>query len=385
MVSLQARHSRLCARQGAWTPFDETVPGCTCPEGPAYYVVVREGAQAHKEAVGRDREQAEFALGRVAAALEDGEFRPRPEIGFAEWGARWLVSLERKPSTVSSYRSTIAHAGEAFGGRRVRRLGAEDVARFNRLLRERGCSSSTRAKHLRVLGACLQAAVFYRYADSNPVRELPPAQRPRPERKEAAYFENDELPRLFARLTHEPYRTLCLVALKTGMRQGELLALSWNDVDLENAVVRVRRSFTGGEVGTPKNRERRDVDLISDVVGLLARRRSECSNSDAGESLVFHTEDNPGFLSPTIVLRRQLYPAMVAAGIPRVGPTQEKRTFHSLRHTFAKRALERGAQIRWLSRHLGHSSLKVTTDIYGHWERAERKLQAAKMEDAFPV
>jgi integrase len=58
---------------------------------------------------------------------------------------------------------------------------------------------------------------------------------------------------------------------------------------------------------------------------------------------------------------------------------------HSLRHTFAKRALERGAQITWLSRHLGHSSLKVTTDIYGHWERAERKLQAAKMEDAFPV
>jgi integrase len=104
-----------------------------------------------------------------------------------------------------------------------------------------------------------------------------------------------------------------------------------------------------------------------------------------GESLVFHTEDKCGFLSPTIVLRPQLYPAMVTAGIPRIGPTQEKRTFHSLRHTFAKRALERGAQITWLSRHLGHSSLKVTTDIYGHWERAERKLQAAKMEDAFPV
>ena len=69
----------------------------------------------------------------------------------------------------------------------------------------------------------------------------------------------------------------------------------------------------------------------------------------------------------------------------RVGPTQERRTFHSFRHTFAKRALESGAQITWLSRHLGHSSLKVTTDIYGHWERAERKLQAAKMEGVFPV
>jgi integrase len=283
---------------------------------------------------------------------------------------RWS---ERKPSTVGSYRSTIAHATETFGGRRVRRIGPEDIARFNAILRERGCSPSTRAKHLRVLGACLQAAVYYRYAESNPVRELPPAQKPRAERKEAAYFENEELPRLFARLQDEPYSTLCLVALKTGMRQGELLALRWSDVDLEQAVVRVRRSYTGGTLGTPKNRERRDVDLISDVVKLLARMRNEQRGPSGGERLVFHTVEDLGFLSPTVLLRRQLYPAMTAAGIPRLGPTQEKRTFHSFRHTFAKRALESGAQITWLSRHLGHSSLKVTTDIYGHWERAERK------------
>jgi len=341
------------------------------------------GGQAHKEAVGRDRERAEVALHQFQAAVENGGYRPRPTIGFVEWADRWLASLERKPSTVASYRSTIAHAKEAFRDQRVRRIGAEDIARFNRILRERGCSPSTRAKHLRVLAACLQAAVFYRYAASNPVRELPPAQRPRPERKEAAYFENAELPRLFAHLRTEPFRMVCLVALKTGMRQGELLALRWSDVDLEQAVVRVRSSYTGGMLGSPKNRERRDVDLISDVVELLARwREDHCGSIDG---LVFSSENGRGFLSPTIVLRRHLYPAMAAAEIRRVGPTQEKRTFHSFRHTFAKRALESGAQITWLSRHLGHSSLKVTTDIYGHWERAERKLQAAKMEGAFPV
>jgi integrase len=381
MPSLQANHSRQCALGRPWTPFHETTVGCTCPDGPFYYVVVRVGEHAHKEAVGRDRQQAEIALHRVAGALEDGSYRPRPTIGFVEWADRWLGSLERKPSTVGSYRSTIAHAKEVFGNQRVRRIAPEDIARFNGILRERGCSPSTRAKHLRVLGACLQAAVSYRYADSNPVRELPPAQRPRPERKEAAYFENDELPRLFAHFQNEPYRTLCLVALKTGMRQGELFALRWSDVDLEQAVIRVRASYTGGSLGTPKNRERRDVDLISDVVALLSGLRTGDSNDD----LVFPGENGHGFLSPTVVLRRHLYPAMVAAQIRRVGPTQEKRTFHSFRHTFAKRALESGAQITWLSRHLGHSSLKVTTDIYGHWERAERKLQAAKMEDAFPV
>jgi integrase len=129
------------------------------------------------------------------------------------------------------------------------------------------------------------------------------------------------------------------------------------------------------------NRERRDVDLVSDVVELLSGFHDGRANDD----LVFPGASCQGFMSPTVVLRRHLYPAMRSAQIERVGPTQEKRTFHSFRHMFAKRALESGAQITWLSRHLGHSSLKVTTDIYGHWERAERKLQAAKMEDAFPV
>jgi integrase len=167
------------------------------------------------------------------------------------------------------------------------------------------------------------------------------------------------------------------------MRQGELLALRWGDVDLEHAVVRVRSSYTGGVLGTPKNRERRDVDLISDIVELLAAFRT--SQEGPKDDLVFSGESGSGFLSPTVLLRRHLYPAMAVADVRRIGPTQENRTFHSFRHTFAKRALESGAQITWLSRHLGHSSLKVTTDIYGHWERAERKLQAAKMEGAFPV
>jgi integrase len=83
------------------------------------------------------------------------------------------------------------------------------------------------------------------------------------------------------------------------------------------------------------------------------------------------------------ITRRELYGAIRRAGIERQGPTGELRTFHSLRHTYAKRALESGAQVTWLSRHLGHSTLKVTTDVYGHFERAERKRQAEVMEGAF--
>ena len=99
---------------------------------------------------------------------------------------------------------------------------------------------------------------------------------------------------------------------------------------------------------------------------------------------VFPGEGKRGFLSGSTILKH-LYTAMIAADIPRVGPTGEKRTFHSFRHTFAKCALEQGAEITWLSRHLGHGSLKVTSDIYGHFERSGRKKQTAKLEGAFAV
>ena len=384
MASLQARHSRACALGKPWTPFEQAAEGCSCPGGPTYYVVVREGRKLHRERAGKNRRQAERALTKIQARVDEGDFRPQLTIRFAEWGERWLRSLERKETTVASYRSTVAYATELFGEKVVRRLHPEDVAGFNLFLRERGVSPSTRAKHLRVLGACLSAAVAHGYAGSNPVRQLPKAERPRAERKESAYFENEELPRLFAEVPAGLFTTLFQFALKTGMRQGELLALTWADVDLAEAIVRVRRTITDGHLSLPKNHERRDVDLTADVVALLGAWWGELRRPE-DETLVLPGDTRSGYLVPTTILRRELYPALARADIARIGPTGEKRTFHSFRHTFAKRALESGRQITWLSRHLGHSSLKVTTDIYGHWERAERKREAALMEGVFGV
>jgi integrase len=359
--------------------------GCTCPKGPLYYVVVRDGGRADKIRVGRNRRGAEHALRKIAVSVDDGEYQPQLNISFEDWAARWLASLERKPTTIRSYRPTMTYATELFRRRPVRRLRPEDVATLNRVLRERGVSPSTRAKHLRVLGACLQSALRHGYAARNPVRDLPPAERPRPERKEAAYFENAEIPRLFAELPEGLIKTLFVVALKTGMRQGELIALHWGDVDLSEGFVRVRRSFSAGAVSTPKNHERRDVDLTSDLVQLLGWWWGQCGRPTTANHLVFPGDSSSRYLSAANLVRRHLYPAMERAGVPRVGPTGERRVFHSLRHTYAKRALENGAQITWLSRHLGHSSLNVTTDIYGHWERAERKAQARRLEGVFGI
>jgi integrase len=350
----------------------------------SYVVVVWDGQRQRRKSA-PTLAAARDLLAQLRADIKRGTFEPygpQENVRFGEWADRWLAALERKETTRDSYSSTIALAKQVFGGVIVRNLRPQDVAAFNDSLRRRKLSDSTRAKHLRVLGACLRSAVQHGFATRNVVKDLPKSEKPRPQRKEAAYFTDEELPRLFAEIPAGLARVLLELALKTGMREGELLALTWGDVDLVGAVVRVRRTYTDGHLGLPKNHERRDVDLTPDLVELLGAWWGE-RGRPGDDKLVFPGEG--GYLSPTTILRRVLYPAMKRAAIEREGPTGEKRTFHSLRHTFARIALESGGELTWLSRHLGHSSTMITDTVYGHWARAARKLQAAKLNGAFAI
>jgi hypothetical protein len=120
----------------------------------------------------------------------------------------------------------MRYAKQAFGEVIVRRLTVEHVKVFLRVCSEarRGekgmiaMSDSTRAKHLRVLGICLESAVRAGYAARNPVRDVPAGERPRKRRQEAAYFTNDELPVLFEQFRERgaTYRVLFELSLKNG-------------------------------------------------------------------------------------------------------------------------------------------------------------------------
>lgn len=379
MASLQTKHQKGCSLGRDWSK--PSTPGCSC--APAYYVVIRQGRKSEKIHVGKNKRDAERALRKLAVSLDEGSYRPQLNTPFDSWADRWLGSLERKPTTIDSYRSTVAYAKATFGSKVVRTIGPSDVSRFNQHLRDDlQLAPSSRAKHLRVLGACLESASQHGYAARNPVRELPKAERPRPQRKEAAYFTDAEIPQFFQAIEPGVFRVLFELALKTGMRQGELLALQWGDLDLADGTIHVRRSITDGHVSLPKNHERRTIDVTTDVVEMLGSWWGE-SGRPTDDALIL--PGDTGYLVPSTILKRELYPTMQRAGIDRVGPTGEKRTFHSLRHTFARIALENGAELTWLARHLGHSSTAVTDRVYGHWSATSRKAQVERLAGAFGI
>jgi integrase len=396
MASLQARHQRNCQLGRPWTTFAAAKKGAGCTCLPTYFTVHRHDGELIRDPVGHDRKVAERALDALRGDVARRTYRVVEEIRFDEWADRWLAGFTGKENSRRVYAHTIAYAKATFGATKIRDLTPADVRRFLERVREayverhpvkegeqqREVAPASLAKHLRQLAACLQAAIAEGYATANPVRGLHRSARPKVEKNKPTYYTAAELARLWPELAFRPVMiALCKTAVATGARFGELAALRWDDVDLLNRELHISRTLTDGigETSTKSN-EPRVVDLTPPAAKVL----EAWFTLSEGTGRVFEREDGTP-LSSTYVLRQVLYPALERAGIPRVGERGRKRDFHSFRHTFARIALEGGAEITWVQRQLGHSSIVLTVDTYGEWARAAQKAQAEKLADAFTL
>ena len=390
MASLQERHTRGCGLGRPWTTFENAADKrCSCKPGPMFHVVSRVDGRLVREPVGHNRKLAERALRKVQVQLDENTYQAPQSVSFADWADRWLEGLRRQETTRQTYRSSLSYAKAVLGKKPLRKLTTTDVRayldhveRANRTRkRAREVSPTTLAKHLRHLGACLQAAKAERLIAENPVRLLASSAKPKAAKKRPSYFTDEELARLWPEVAERPvYSHLCRLAVTAGMRLGELAALRWSDVKLLNDEIEVSRTYTPGigEKGT-KSGEPRTVDLTPQAKRLLEQWYPMTS----GDGLVFEREIG-GPLDGGQVLD-VLYAAVDCAGINRIGERGGKRTFHSFRNTFARIALEGGAQLTWVQAQLGHSSITLTRDVYGAWSRRAEKVEAQRLDGAFAV
>ena len=156
-------------------------------------------------------------------------------------------------------------------------------------------------------------------------------------------------------------RALYLTAAMSGLRQGELLALRWTDIDWPAQRIRVRRNFVRGEFGTPKSKRSTRSVPLADRIGTELEALFQVSAYTADEDLVFGHPHTGHPLDRSLLLKR-FKRALRRAGVREV-------RFHDLRHTFGTRMAAAGVPIRTLQEWMGHRDYK-TTLIYADYAPA---------------
>lgn len=296
---------------------------------------------------------------------------------FAE---RWLKQQEAReragtlrPKTLRTYRDLLRlHVLPDLGWIPLAKVGPRTIEEQYARLLERGLSATT-VRHVAMLLHKLFAdAVRQETVAQNPCELAePPARRHREMR-----VLDEEQARLFLGEAKKSsrYYVLYLAAVTTGMRQGELLGLRWQDVNLTLGTATVQRTFQriGGQqvFGEPKTaKSRRTIALAPALLDELRRLREQSSDN----GLVF-CQPNGKPLHAGNVTRRDLRRVLKRAKLPSV-------TCHSLRHLSASLMLRQGVHPKVVQEILGHSGIQVTMDLYSHvmpglQERAVEVLQA---------
>jgi integrase len=206
-----------------------------------------------------------------------------------------------------------------------------------------------------LLSRVLRTAAEWGYLEENPAAKakLPP----KPLHSPAQFLLPQQVQQLLAEI-REPYRSMVLVAVLTGLRRGELFALRWGAVDLDKGALEVRESVYNGQFSTPKTRSSvRRIPLSSPVVKLLRNRKAQASKAGP-EDLLFSTRKSTP-LGPENILKRVIHPGCDRLGMAHVG-------WHTFRHTHATLLNELGESLKTAQAILGHSDIQTTLQVYTH-------------------
>jgi integrase len=330
-------------------------------------------------ALGKLREQVaiERAEERQAEAKRAAEERRRPlaQVGEALIAAKRAAG--RKPSTIEAYSYWLRiHIVDFFGPTAVGQITRDDVRAFAAALERKGLAPKSRANALGTLHSLIEFAIDEGWmVGENPVKrvEKPALAETDPD---VHFLETEELEALLRAVPDDPLgrveHVMYLTAAMTGMRQGELFALRWRDVDWSARRIRVRRNFVRGEFGTPKSkRSSRSVPLASRVATELELLFQD-SQYKKDDDLVFAHPETGKPIDRSRLLKR-FKAALRRADVRAV-------RFHDLRHTFGTRMAAQGMPMRVLQELMGHRDFK-TTLIYADYAPSER--EAEWVEEAF--
>jgi integrase len=335
------------------------------------YVDTLTGKRRRVSVYGDTQKAARAELKKVRDRIADDAPVRDSKQSVGTWMEKWRTTTlevsDRAPTTRSLYGSlSKKHLEPApFGAITLDRLRPTDVEALILRLREKGLSDSTIRSVYVVLRAALDAAVRDGHVARNAAALVA---RPGVQQRETSYLPATDVTALLREAEGSRYHAALCLIFSTGMRRGEALALRWSDVDLDKGIVQIARTVSRveGELvfSPPKSKRSRTIPLSPGVVAMLKKHRTaqkedrlRAGNQWTDTGLIFTTEMGTA-VDPRNLLR-VVQNAAKSAKLSNVGT-------HTLRHSAATAWLESGIHIKAVSDLLGHSSISITGDVYGH-------------------
>jgi len=306
------------------------------------------------------KHDAEVALGRMLAEQAAGTFGlPDQEILFREDAAKWLEEKEPEIGirTIVDYKEVVnKHLLPAFGDRQIKQIESDDIVAF-RNEKHKKVSPRTTNKILRVLKMVFAYAEDNGHLNKNPARKVRGVKQPKEEMDFLGRVEPDEIERFLAASSPE-FHPLFFTAIWTGAREGELFALKWGNVDFEKQRINIRQTYDSYGYREPKSKaSKRSIIMSPSLVEVLSQHKATLEKNGNDDHVFQNTKGGP--LHQANVTRREFHPALERADIRRI-------RFHDLRHTYGALTASMGVPPKFIQNQLGHASLTVTLDTYGH-------------------
>jgi integrase len=353
----------------------------------ARYTVHTAKGPKRKHIYGRTRQEVAEKLSKAVSDRVEGVVYDNENMTVGEYLDVWLNSLVRSSIRQSTYDRDAYlvknHVRPALGRIKLKNISSAHVQSFYQDRLDAGLSASTVHKVHTILHKALARAVAWQMVPRNVTDAVEP---PRPAPREMRPLPPAEARKLLDAAQGDRLEALYVLAVTTGMRQGELLALKWQDVDLENATVSVRHTLTrtGGRyaLGEPKTKKsRRSIRLTPRATEVLEqhleRQLSDIQmlgDNYADQGLVFST-DTGAFINPSNVRQRSFAPLLRKANLPHM-------RFHDLRHTYATLLLGKGTHPKFVQELLGHATVAISLDTYSHVMPGMGDQTARAMQDA---
>jgi integrase len=338
-----------------------------------WYVFINHRGRRKAKCVG-DKRAAEEVKRKIEAKLTLGDFKlnePPPLPTFGDYTECWLgtyAQIHCRETTADNYRRLLRHhVLPLIGATQFDRVTRENIKAIIAAMVRKGLSKSTIANTMAPVREMFNHAIDDGVLVANPAARLGRFLRPIKDRRaDVNPLTGEEVSRLLdAAQQHASwYYPVLLCAVRTGMRMGELLGLQWGDLDFRGRFLEVRRAIVRGDVVPTKSGKMRRVDMsqhLTDTLQALGVQRKEQTLQrgwgDVPEWVFVNDAGRP--LDPNNLRKRIFHRCLEKAGLRRV-------RFHDLRHTFASLLIARNESPKKIQALLGHHSIQVTMDIYGH-------------------